>query len=53
MTLAQLSIAEHHSIRLKIVIDDDATNPGGVNIFGKGFGNHDQGILMRLYLKRP
>ena len=25
---------------------------GGVNIFGKGFGNYDQDIVMRLYLRR-
>ncbi len=53
VTLSQLAIAEHHSIRLKIGIDDAATHPGGVNIFGKGFGNHNQDILMRLRLKRP
>lgn len=53
VTLAQLALAKHHSIRLKIGIDEDAIHPGGVNIFGKGFGNHDQGIVMRLHLKRP
>lgn len=52
VTLSQLAIAEHHSIRLRIGIADDATHPGGVNIFGKGFGNHDQDIVMRLHLKR-
>ena len=52
VTLSQLAIEEHHSIRLKIGIDDSATNPGGINIFGKGFGNHNQDILMKLHLKR-
>jgi predicted transcriptional regulator len=52
VTLAQLALAQHHSIRLKIGIDDAATNPGGVNIFGRGFGNFNQDILMRLHLKR-
>lgn len=51
VTLAQLAIEDHHSIRLKIGIDDAASNPGGINIFGKGFGNHNQDILMRLHLK--
>ena len=51
VTLAQLAIEDHHSIRLKIGIDDAASNPGGINIFGKGFGNHNQNILMRLHLK--
>ena len=39
------------AIRVRIGIDEDASHPGGVNIFGKGFGNHDHDILMRLHLK--
>jgi len=50
VTLAQLDLDAHHSIRLKIGIDEAAKRPGGVNIFGRGFGNHDQDIVMRLYL---
>jgi predicted transcriptional regulator len=50
VTLEQLDLARHHSIKLRIGIDDDAVHPGGVNIFGRGFGNHDQDILMRLHL---
>ncbi len=54
VTLDQLALPEHHSIRLRIGIDDNAAHPGGVNIFGRGFGNHNQDILMRLFLKsRP
>ena len=37
---------EHHSIRLRIGIDEHAKHPGGVNIFGKGFGNYDQDIML-------
>jgi predicted transcriptional regulator len=51
VTLAQLRTAEHHSIRLRVGIDERARHPGGVNIFGKGFGNHNQDILMRQHLK--
>lgn len=51
VTLEQLALPDHHSIRLRIGIDDNAQHPGGVNIFGRGFGNHNQDILMRLYLK--
>jgi predicted transcriptional regulator len=50
--LSALELAKHHSIRVRIGIDEGAKNPGGVNIFGKGFGNHDQDILMRLHLGR-
>jgi predicted transcriptional regulator len=51
VTLEQLHLAEHHSIRLRVSIDDHAEHPGGVNIFGKGFGNHDQDIILRLHLR--
>jgi predicted transcriptional regulator len=52
VTLGDLDIEAHHSIRLRIGIAQDAAHPGGVNIFGRGFGNHDQDILMRLRLRR-
>ena len=39
-------------MRLKIGIDQEAKHPGGVNIFGRGFGNYDQDILMRIRLRR-
>jgi predicted transcriptional regulator len=35
---------------MRIGIDENASHPGGVNIFGRGFGNYDQDIVMRLYL---
>ena len=53
VTLKDLDIPAHHSIRLKIGIGEKAKHPGGVNIFGRGFGNHDQDIVMRLYLDQP
>jgi predicted transcriptional regulator len=49
ITLNQLSIMEHHSVRLKISADIKAVNAGGINIFGKGFGNYDRDILMRMH----
>jgi len=51
VTLNELDLAAHHSIRLKIGIDEKAERPGGLNIFGRGFGNHDQDIEMRLHLR--
>lgn len=47
-----LDLPKHHSIRMRIGIDAKASHPGGVNIFGKGFGNYDQDIVMRLYVRR-
>lgn len=50
VNLAQLDLASHHSIRLRVGIEENARHPGGVNIFGRRFGNHDQDIIMRLRL---
>ncbi|MGN6101618.1 MAG: ArsR/SmtB family transcription factor [Devosia sp.] len=46
--LAALDIESHRSIRLRIGVKKDAKHPGGVNIFGRGFGNYDQDIILRL-----
>jgi predicted transcriptional regulator len=46
--ISDLKLDERHSIRMRIGIRDDARHPGGVNIFGRGFGNYDQDIVMRL-----
>ena len=47
--LDDLKISEHHSIRVKVGVKDNAEHVGGMNIFGKGFGNYDQGIILRSY----
>jgi predicted transcriptional regulator len=52
LTIGDFDLEKHHSIRMRLGIDQSAEHPGGVNIFGKGFGNYDQDILMRLYLHR-
>ncbi|MDW6025406.1 helix-turn-helix domain-containing protein [Mesorhizobium sp. BAC0120] len=52
VTMDDLDITKHHSIRMRIGIDAKAKHPGGINIFGRGFGNYDQDIVMRLGLRR-
>jgi predicted transcriptional regulator len=52
VTLNELALAAHHSIRLRVGIDEGAAHPGGVNIFGRGFGNHSRDILMRLHVRQ-
>lgn len=47
--LSDLEIPEHHSIRVRVGVKEDAEHMGGMNIFGKGFGNYDQGIILRSY----
>lgn len=52
IALADLDLANHHSIRLRLGVKPDARNPGGVNLFGRGFGNYDQDITLRLHTRR-
>ena len=35
-------------ISVRVGIDDDAENKGGLNIFGREFGNHPQDIVMQI-----
>ncbi len=49
VSLVDLDLTTHHSIRLRIEVKTDARHPGGINIFGRGFGNYDQDILLRLH----
>lgn len=48
ISLGDLDLDKHRSIRLRIGVRDEARHPGGINIFGRGFGNYDQDIVMRL-----
>jgi predicted transcriptional regulator len=50
VTIADLALSDHHSIKVKMGIKDDAQNVGGMNVFGRGFGNYDQDIVLRLFL---
>lgn len=47
-TLTDLELDRHRSIRVRIGVKSDARHPGGVNIFGNGFGNHSKDIILRL-----
>jgi predicted transcriptional regulator len=48
VVLDQLQLAEHHSVKVKIGIDEGAENRGGVALFGATFGNYHQDIVLRL-----
>ncbi len=47
-SLADLELDAHRSIRVRIGVKSDARHPGGVNIFGIGFGNYSRDIVLRL-----
>lgn len=52
VSLKDLELAEHRSIRLRVGVKEGAKNPGGINIFGRGFGNYDQDIVLRMTMRR-
>ena len=52
VSLKDIDVDGHHSIRLRIGVKEDAEHPGGINIFGRGFGNYDQDIVLRLQTRR-
>jgi len=47
-TVNDLKLKGQNYIKVRIGIKPDAVNVGGVNLFGKKFGNHPQDILMRI-----
>ena len=49
VNLADLQLNDHHSVKVRIGIDENAEHAGGINIFGKGFGDYDQDIILKLY----
>jgi predicted transcriptional regulator len=46
--LKDLALPDHHSIRVRIGVKAEAEHVGGMNLFGRGFGNYDQAIVLRL-----
>lgn len=48
VTPEQLQIEKNQDLRFRISVPADTSHPGGINIFGKGFGNYDQDIGIRV-----
>jgi predicted transcriptional regulator len=46
VSIKDLSLPDQPYISVRIGIDDNAVNKGGMNIFGRGFGDHTQDIVM-------
>ncbi|WP_424928885.1 ArsR/SmtB family transcription factor [Amaricoccus tamworthensis] len=51
VTVADLGLDQHRSVRVRIEVKAEARHPGGINVFGRGFGNYDQDIVLRLSAK--
>lgn len=49
--LSDLNIAPGEQILFRIYVPEDAKNRGGFTIFGKGFGDYDEGIVCRFVYK--
>lgn len=49
ITIDDLKLQDNSFIKLKFSIDNDAINKGGLTLFGKGFGNHNQNITINTY----
>ncbi len=50
VTLDALGLDRHRSIRMRVGVKEDAEHPGGINIFGAGFGNYSQDIVLRIQI---
>ncbi|MBQ3572158.1 MAG: ArsR family transcriptional regulator [Clostridia bacterium] len=48
-TINDFDIASVPYIKISFGVDKDATHRGGINIFGKKFGDHNQAIVLALY----
>ena len=48
VTLDDLALAQQPYVTVRIGVKDAARHQGGVNIFGRKFGNHPQDIVLRL-----
>lgn len=48
VTLGDLNLMQRPSIRLRIGVKPDAVHSGGVNLFGRHFGDHEQDIVMKV-----
>ena len=48
VVIADLNLDQQPFIQVKIGVKPDAEHMGGLNIFGKEFGNHAQGIILTL-----
>ncbi|GIO37653.1 transcriptional regulator [Paenibacillus antibioticophila] len=47
-SLYDLHLEDKPFITLRIGVKPDAKHQGGINLFGRGFGDYEQGIIMRM-----
>ncbi|MEF2248816.1 ArsR/SmtB family transcription factor [Paenibacillus sp. IITD108] len=49
VTLADLKLEQRPSVRLRIGVKADALHKGGINLFGRSFGDYEQDIVMKVH----
>ena len=54
VNLAAAGVRPNEPVKIRLGIKEDARNRGGFNLFGKGFGNYAQDLILRLhYVMHP
>lgn len=48
VTLSSLDLPNHHSVKIRVGVKEEAEHRGGINIFGRHFGNYGQDLTLRL-----
>ncbi|MDR1644090.1 MAG: winged helix-turn-helix transcriptional regulator [Clostridiales bacterium] len=51
-SMKDLRITHQSDIFFSICVDPEAVNPGGVTIFGKGFGDYNSGITFKMFYEQ-
>jgi len=49
VTIRDAMVRPHQPVTIRIGVKPDARHPGGFNLFGRGFGNYQQDLLLRLH----
>lgn len=52
VTISDLKLEDNPFVSLKISVEDDSKNKGGLTIFGENFGNHKQNIQYTIYYSK-
>lgn len=52
VSLARLMLLPQQPVAVRFGVKPDAAHPGGFNLFGRGFGNYAQDLVLRLHYDR-
>jgi predicted transcriptional regulator len=48
LTIGELKIKSEDKIHLRLAVPEDLPNSRGLTIYGRGFGNHNSGMVLRI-----